>query len=313
MLQSLWKAGWRRVQLWAESLRAAPPAPFETPEPSRVVYQSIQRFTVRDGVCQTLFDDFAQHRRTQRGDEEIGWVLLGRREARAIHVLATLPAGAQRESSVTHVRFNAAAQAVASRILRQQDKSLGIVGIVHTHPGSLRHPSTGDFQGDSQWVTRLRGQEGVFAIGTADAQGASGQLVAAQPHRQILGSLAFSWYALAHGDLRYRKMPLELTLGDDLAKPLHPVWPVLERHAESLDRVMQLLSRVQAEPTRHESRAGLLLRIPLPGDGSALKVLLEGDQMRYYVESPRGLTALDPPVGPLDRSMFLILAELANA
>ena len=117
-----------------------------------------------------MFEEFGEHRRSQRGDEEIGWVLLGVREETDALVLATLPAGAYRNASVAHVRFNSDGQALASRIVRQWDKRLAMIGVVHTHPGSLRHPSEGDYQGDSQWVSQLRGGDGIFGIGTADAK-----------------------------------------------------------------------------------------------------------------------------------------------
>ena len=79
-----------------------------------------------------------------------------------------------------------------SRIVRQTDRRLTIVGVVHTHPGSLRHPSDGDFRGDSEWVASLRGGEGVFGIGTADGPEAAATLFAQQPRPnvQCLGDCA---------------------------------------------------------------------------------------------------------------------------
>src|SRR5206468_3580214 len=164
------------------------------------------------------------------GAEKAGWVLLGLREATQGVVLATLPAGAQRDASVSHVRFNSTAQAVASRIVRQADRRLTILGVVHTHPGSLRHPSDGDFAGDSQWVRHLRGGEGVFGIGTADAHPGTEALFAEQPrpHVQTMGELRLSWYSLRAGAAAYRPVPVSLTIGPDLARPLHSVWTVIE-------------------------------------------------------------------------------------
>src|SRR5206468_12639274 len=161
----------------------------------------------------------------ERGGEETGWLLLGWRDADEAVALATLPAGADREAGEAHVRFNSSAQAVGSRIVRQTDRRLTMLGVVHTHPGSLRHPSDGDFQGDTQWVGQLRGGEGVFGIGTADGTRESGTVVARQPrsHVQCLGELSLSWYSLGSGDRRYRTMPVALTLGPDLARPLHAV------------------------------------------------------------------------------------------
>ena len=73
-----------------------------------------------------------------------------------------------------------------------------MLGVVHTHPGSLRHPSDGDFRGDIQWVGQLRGGEGVFGIGTADGKYArpADELWQPRPNMHSLGELGFTWYSL---------------------------------------------------------------------------------------------------------------------
>src|SRR4051812_18504100 len=86
--------------------------PFPAP-PRR--YERLQRVIVSDEVCRTLFEEYAIHRHSQRGDEETGWVLLGLRETAEAVVLATLPAGTNRSAGIAHVRFNSIAQAVGSR------------------------------------------------------------------------------------------------------------------------------------------------------------------------------------------------------
>ncbi len=238
MLQGLVTSACRLLNDWSRSLLGDRLPTLEPVAlPLRRHYRRLERLRLTDQVCRTLFEEYGSHRRSERGDEEIGWVLLGLREETEALVLATLPAGASRSAGTAHVRFNSSAQALGSRIVRQLDKRLIILGVVHTHPGSLRHPSEGDYQGDSLWVGQLRGGDGIFGIGTADAKRVNGALVAEQPepHRQMLGDLCFSWYALAQGDKRYRKLDLEVTLGPDLAKTLHPVWEVIEAHAEALD------------------------------------------------------------------------------
>jgi len=160
LLNDLYRA-WFRDRLPA-------PEPPEPPPAAPRQYERLDRVVLTDEVSRTLFDEFAAHRDTSRGEEETGWVLLGVREVHEALVLATLPAGAERSAGVAHVRFNSEGQALASRIVRQWDRRLTMLGVVHTHPGSLRHPSDGDYYGDSQWVGRLRGGQGIFGIGTAD-------------------------------------------------------------------------------------------------------------------------------------------------
>src|SRR5262249_56436420 len=117
----------------------------EAPAAPSAVYRRLKRVVVTDEVSRTLFAEFAAHRGTARGDEEIGWVLLGVREASEALVLATLPAGAQRRAGIAHVQFNSTAQALASRIVRQADKRLPLLALLPTHPRTLPHPTTRDY------------------------------------------------------------------------------------------------------------------------------------------------------------------------
>lgn len=279
-----------------------------------VSYQRLRRVVLADEVCRNLFCEFEQHRRTPNGEEETGWTLLGIREADQAVALATLPAGANRDAGRTHVRFNSAAQSVASRIVRQWEPQLTILGVVHTHPGSMRHPSDGDYNGDSQWVGRLRGGEGVFAIGTADVRDNptltnTPYAVWPEPNRQVLGQLCFSWYALADGDSQYRPIPVELTIAPDLASPLRKVWKALECHAPALERLA--VQQRGIEFGLVDSPAALSVTLPLAEPKSSLRALLTDSEVAYYVVRGDQVFAVDPKESPLDRALYLILAELA--
>jgi proteasome lid subunit RPN8/RPN11 len=293
--------------------RRRPPAPKGETPPSSVSYGPLRRILLTDGVAHTLFEEYAAHRGEARGDEETGWVLLGLRMADEAVVLGTLPAGAEADAGVAHVRFNSDAQALAYRIVRQTDRRLTIVGVVHTHPGSLRHPSDGDFRGDSAWVAGLRGGEGVFGIGTADGKEAA-PLFAQQPRPnvQCLGKLRFSWYTLARDDAAYRPIPLELTIGPDLARSLHPLWPTLEAHAERIDRLYLQQAAMRFEVTSDEKGPGLLLTLPLAADGEAVRVLVRRKEVRYYVLRGGELLAVQFNDDYVDRGVYLLLAELAG-
>jgi len=262
-------------------------------------------------VGRNLFASYASHRAGSRGDEEIGWVLLGVRREHDVLVLATLPAGAHREAGVAHVRFNSSAQAVASVIVRQHDKRLRIVGVVHTHPGSLRHPSDADYRGDVLWVGQLRGGEGVFGIGTADADCADSFAYQPEPHRQCLQELGFSWYALATGQKRYRKLPLEITLGPDLAQTLHPLWGVIERHASALERLCRQQMGIRFEiATGKRGDSRLIVSLPLVENDSLLKVVIGDKEVEYFLDQQGMLSRVDPGEERIDKAVYLLLAEL---
>lgn len=296
-LRRLWTSLERR---WIAS-RPALPEPVAPPK----TYRRLDRIVLTEGVVRTLFDDFARHRETARGEEEFGWALLGLREETDVIVTAALPAGAQRHASLTHIQFHSSAQAAATRILRQRDKRLTMLGVAHTHPGSLRHPSGGDYRGDIRFVTRLRGREGVFAIGTADRTSHDDRR--GEPHRHGQGELCFSWYALADGDSQYRKMPIVTLPGDDLARPLSPIWPTLETHADALERLCQQLSGVQIDV----AGTAISLTISLAEERRRLRALIDGPQPRYYVEDEGNLLAVDPAARSLEHGIYAILAELA--
>jgi hypothetical protein len=276
-------------------------------------YGPLRRVVLADEVARTLFTEYAAHRKSLRGREETGWVLLGLREAHEAVVLATLPAGTERNAGVAHVQFNSDGQALGSRIVRQADRRLTMLGVVHTHPGSLRHPSDGDFQGDRVWVGRLRGHEGIFGIGTADAK--NGESMFAQhgkPHVHSLGPLSFSWYALREGDGKYRPVPCELTLGPDLARPLHPLWPTIEIHADRLDRLCSQQARAQFELVDSPQGSALALNLPLAEPGQVVRVLLNGPEVRYFLVRDGEMLEAGISERHVDRGVYFLLAELAE-
>ena len=277
-------------------------------------YQPLSRVTIADEVSRTLFEEYAVHREGPRGHEETGWVILGLRESEEAVVLATLPAGTAADAGVAHVQFNSNGQALGSRIVRQTDRRLTILGVVHTHPGSLRHPSDGDYRGDSDWIAKLRGGEGIFGIGTADG-GSNGEPLFAhqpKPHVQCLGPLCFSWYSLRPGDRDYRPLAYRLTLGPDLARPLHPIWCTIEAHAERLDRLCRQQAGVKFEVAQGAREGSLTIELPLAERGESMRVLLEGDDVRYYLVQSGEPVRVDLTEPHVDRGVYLLLAELAE-
>jgi hypothetical protein len=307
LLDNLGRAFLRQRQSPAEAKSA------DVTQPGRG-YLPLKSVVLTDDVGRTLFEEYAAHRASARGDEETGWILLGIRRDEEALVLATLPAGTGRNAGVGHVLFNSAGQAVASRIVRQKDRRLAMLGVVHTHPGSLRHPSDGDYRGDSQWVGQLRGGEGVFGIGTADGlPEGNGTAVAYQPrsHVQCLDKLRFSWYALRQGEYNYRALPVGYTLGPDLARPLHSVWPLIEAHADRLDRLCRQQTGVTFEVVSGRRGPALAVVVPLAEPGHAIRVVLEEKEVRYFLWRRGELLAANPREDRIDRAIYLLLAELA--
>lgn len=286
----------------------------ETVSPASRPYLPLERIYLTDEVSRTLFDEYAAHRDSARGKDETGWFLLGLRDVREAVALATLPAGTQNDAGVAHVWFSSAAQAVASRIVRQTDRRLRPLGLVHTHPGSLRHPSDGDYRGDQAWVAQLRGKEGIFGIGTADSHPDNDMLNLGRhprPHVQTLGKLCFSWYSLRHGEGAYRPLPVELVLGPDLARPLHEVWSTLEAHAERLDRLACQQAGVTFDLAKGQNGVALAVTIRLAEPGTAIHVLLEGTEVQYLIERNGELLAAEPAEERVDQAVYLLMAELA--
>ena len=296
----------------------APQAPRPAADRPAPDYRALERVVLTDGVGRTLFEEYAAHRAETRGEEEIGWVLLGLRERTEAVVLATLPAGTQRDASATHVLFNSAAQVIGSLIARRQERRLCMLGVVHTHPGSLRHPSEGDYRGDSDWLNGLvsrrylRGEEGIFGIGTADG-GPRGTMFAEQPHPhvQCLGELRLSWYALRHGDPTYRPLPVGLTIGPDLARPLHEVWVAIEAHAERLERLYRQQAGVTFGVVSEDSGSWLAVNVPVAEPGTLIRALLKPKEARYFLVRNGELLAVDCLEDRVDRGVYLLLAELA--
>src|SRR5438132_8918872 len=121
MLQALVNGAGRLVQ----DLRRSILRPFAGQAEQRAVaarparqFLPLKRVLLTDDVGRTLFEEYAAHQASSRGEEETGWVLLGLREEEEALVLATLPAGAGRDAGVGHVQFNSCGQVVGSRIVR---------------------------------------------------------------------------------------------------------------------------------------------------------------------------------------------------
>lgn len=286
-------------------------------DPSRTSVENIRRVILTDEVLRTLFAEFAEHKASERGEEEIGWVLLGRREADQAIVLATLPAEANRDAGEAHIWIAGHAHVVGSWIVRQLDRRLTVLGVVHTHPGRLRHPSAGDFDSDRVWVGNLRGKNrgAVFGIGTAEeSHGRAPEAIGGhpKPHVQSFGGMRFDWYTLTDGDANYHAVPVELAIGSDVALPLRGVWAEVEEYAERLDRITRQFARVRIEVVSGRVRSALSVEVDLTEPGHRVRVVLEGKSVRFFYEADGQVFQPDLPADIFpDQGIFLLLAELA--
>lgn len=284
---------------------------------------------IHSGVLRTMFDDFHEHKATDRGQEETGWLLLGRRSGTdGVIVEAVLPPGEYRDAGTAHVNMNSTAQAVAMRILKKSHPELDVLGVAHTHPGRLNRPSHGDFQGDSLWVSKLRKREGLFAIGVWDFHelmnsprepanaggGATADIRGGCSTSQTRGRASFYWFALAEGEGWYRHLPVEETPGDDFGREVRAHWEVIEHFAGSIDRLIRMQPALQPGliPVEVMETPTMVLCQPLAREGEELQVVLQGREVGFFRMSA-GIT--EEIVGPserLDAAFFEVMARLAR-
>jgi hypothetical protein len=103
-----------------------------------------------------------------------------------------------------------------------------------------------------------------------------------------------------------------LTLGPDLARPLHLVWAEIEAHADSLDRIFRQQTGVTFEVISGAHGSVLAMKVPLAEPGDAVCVHLHAQDVSYFVERNGELLAADPHEARVDRGLYLLLAELAT-
>jgi hypothetical protein len=92
---------------------------------------------------------------------------------------------------------------------------------------------------------------------------------------------------------------------------LHSVWSELEAHAEPIDRLLRQQAGLTFEVADGKRGPALALHLPLATPGTALRVLLEGKQVQYYLLRDGELFVADPRESRIDRGVYLLLAELA--
>jgi len=116
---------------------------------------------------------------------------------------------------------------------------------------------------------------------------------------------------LAAGEKKYHEVPVVLTIGPDLAKRLRPVWPAVEAFAERLERLARQQAEVRFEVAAGKAGAALVAVVGLAEPNQAVRVVIEGKEVRYYYESNGEAFQVDLPDAAPDQGVYLLLAELA--
>ena len=117
---------------------------------------------------------------------------------------------------------------------------------------------------------------------------------------------------MAEGDSRYRPLEVQLTLGPDLALPLHGIWTTIEWFAEPLERLYRQQAGLTFQIVPGQYGAALAVRVKLAQPQQALRVVLEGKEAAFYLQRGPELLAVDSPATELDRGVYLVLAELTG-
>ena len=105
---------------------------------------------------------------------------------------------------------------------------------------------------------------------------------------------------------------MEIVPGADLAFPLRAVWAIIEEQAERLDRLARQQARVGFEIGGEPGRPALTLLVPLAHAGLALRVVLTGKEVRYFLARDGSLLAADLSEPLPDCGVYRLLAELAG-
>src|SRR5439155_306519 len=103
----------------------------------------------------------------------------------------------------------------------------------------------------------------------------------------------------------------ELTLGPDLAQPLHRLWSVLEEHAPALDRLYCQQAGLSCQVIEKEGEPVLAINVLLAEKGDSVRIMIGEDEPRYLVNRGGKVFQVDPEAKRLDRGVYLLLAELA--
>jgi hypothetical protein len=89
------------------------------------------------------------------------------------------------------------------------------------------------------------------------------------------------------------------------------VWSAIEEHAERLDRLARQQTKVRFDVVEGKRGPALSATVTLAEPDKAVRVTIEGKEVRYYYESGGETFQVELPDALPDQGVYLLLAELA--
>jgi len=106
---------------------------------------------------------------------------------------------------------------------------------------------------------------------------------------------------------------VSLTIGPDLARPLHSLWPTIEAHAERLERLARQQSRVTFGLVEQDGDLRLTADLALAESDVLVRAVMSEKEVTYLVVRDGAATRVDCGEYRVDRGVYLLLADLAAA
>jgi hypothetical protein len=235
---------------------------------------------VTAGVVDRLLADVADHLRGPHAHDETGWVPIGRVAAGVVSVEGLLSAGRRPFASPAAFEPDHA-HVLAALVLLQAREPADVVGLIHTHPGSMDWNSAVDQVADEGHVLALPGGIGVYPIVVRERR-ASGPVVRA--------GVRVAWWGLrASRPAVYAPCRVEVVPGEDAGAWLGPHDDAL---AEAGEVVLELLERGVA-----------VTLLPAPAGAVDLMASSAGGEVLVRFDPLPGHALLTGPAGPRRRRL----------
>jgi hypothetical protein len=90
------------------------------------------------------------------------------------------------------------------------------------------------------------------------------------------------------------------------------VWSAIEEHASRLDRLARQQAKIRFAIAGGRSGPALAVTIGMAEPGQAVRVVIEGKEVRYYWEAGGETFHAPLPDTPPDQGVYLLMAELAS-